>query len=278
MNTQRKKDNLSHRNQFDDVEEGLEQKNMEEEPEKEHFFGKDIYLFLFLLIVLIAGLSTVSFAFYREYFGDGDGSGTNLPSNNTITTGDVLFTYSDSGRGSGGQGGDGTGGNGSSGNGSTNPDGSGSGNTSRGNGIYITNATPIPDDDGKRMLSERDYFDFQLVVNPAKGDVTYQVILEKLDNCTLPDSDVKVYLTELQGTEEIPIADTMNGRSVKLYSQLEDKEFDDFKGKLLLQRTVTETGYQKKYRLRLWVRDQARDYSRKTFSVKVDIHAFTQAQ
>lgn len=268
--------------QYGEIEQDMDNINMneEEEEEKERFFGKDIYLFLFLLLVLIVGLSTVSFAFYREYFGDGTGgTGTNLPSNNTITTGDVLFTYSDSGRGTGGNGSGSGSGNGSGSGSSGSGSGSGSGESGvRGNGIYITNATPIPDDEGKRLLSSRDYFDFQIMVNPAKGDVTYQVILEKADGCTLPDSDVKVYLTELQGTEEVPIADTMNGRSVKLYSQLEDKDFDDFQGKVLLQRIVTEKGYQKNYRLRLWVRDQARDYSRKSFSVKVDIHAFTQAK
>lgn len=221
---------------------------MEEEKEitkRDKKIGKEIYLFIFLFVLLVAGLSTLSFAFYRQY----QPGGGSIDSNNTITTGDILFAYSDA---------------------------QGENNSVPGNGIQIINALPMSDDEGKLMLSSRSYFDFQIIASPSKNkELEYQIILEKLANSTLLDSDIKVYVTNLIGSTEYPITETLNLGAVKVYSQFDDIKEDDFSGKILFQRTVSEKNYQQNYRLRLWIRNNASDYYNKTFSARVNVKAYT---
>lgn len=220
-------------------------KNQNHIPRKRKFSG-EIYLFLFLLILLLAGLSTLSVAFYQQYGGLGNGS---IDSNNTITTGDIVFAYSDA-----------------------ISDGKPS------NGIQITNAMPLSDELGKIMIKDRTYFDFQIIAKEANNNVKYEVILEKLQSSTLSDDNVKVYVTELQGSEEIPITETLNYGAVKVYSQFEDASLQNVDGKKLFEREVNNNNYQRNYRLRIWLRENAQNYSNQTFSVKVLINAFTSAK
>ena len=225
----------------------------EEEPKKNH---REIYLFLFLLVLLVSGLSTLSFAFYRQYLGDGSGDGFGGGSHNadnSIITGDVLFSYSDTGS-------------------TTLPDGT----VAPANGIYITNAMPMADELGKVMMGNRTYFDFNVVGNARDNQAfVYQVILEKLENSTLEDESVKVYVTTREGNNEVAVPETIGRGGVKLYNQFDDYKGDDFSGKLLFERTIDTKNYNESYRLRLWVGIDARDYQNKQFSAKVNLRAFS---
>ncbi len=226
--------------------------NMDMEQEETKTSKKNIYMFIFLFILLITGIMTFSFAFQRDYLGMDGGSST---SNNTIQTGDILFSYSDN---------SGYYGSGPGGNGSNFP----------ANGIYITNAFPMLDEEGKVMVGNHTYFDFQVTGNPREGNpLEYKVILEKMAESTLSDSDVKVYVTNLKGNREIAVPETLLIGSVKVYSQYDDFKSNVYDGKLLFTRRIEERGYNEKYRLRLWVRQYAEDYSQKTFSAKVNLVA-----
>lgn len=217
-------------------------KNQNDIREKRENSG-EFYLILFLFIILLVALSTLSVVFYQQYGGIGNGS---IDSNNTITTGDIVFAYSDA-----------------------ISDGKPS------NGIQITNAMPLSDELGKIMIKDRTYFDFQIIAKEADNSIKYEIILEKLQSSTLSDDNVKVYITELQGSEEIPISETLNYGVVKVYSQYEDVVLQNINGKKIFVREVNDKNYQKNYRLRIWIRENAQNYSNQMFSVKVHVNAFT---
>ena len=74
------------------------------------------------------------------------------------------------------------------------------------NGINLTNALPMTDEVGKALKDENQYFDF--TVNASiTGDTTinYAVTATKELDSTVPDTGVKVYLTDMDGDADTQI-------------------------------------------------------------------------
>lgn len=194
-----------------------------------------------LFLSLICIFSGFSIAFFT-YFGEG-------MTNNVIQTGKVVFSYSDANGGS--------------------------------NGIYIENAFPIPDDMGKILSGEKEYFDFNVTATTTTNDLVYEVAVQKGDNCTLNPDFVKIYLTSFEGTieKDTPLTSLTSG--VVTYSSLTDTTNPLLTGKTIYYGNVSagEVAYGKKFRLRMWVaepNDVNFDYSQvndKYFSVKVNVAA-----
>lgn len=224
------------------IEEDKSKKNLEEDQLMSRTKKKnrnEIYLFLLLTFVLISGLTTLSFAFYRQYFDPN----SSINSNNTIKTGDIIFAYSDN---------------------SSEP-------SKPSNAIRIVNAIPISDNEGKNQFISDSYFDFQILATSAGNNLKYQVLLEKLDGSTIADNNLKVYVTELHGQTEVAVTETLANNIVKTYNQYSDRTVDGVKEKILFERNVNAPNYQMKYRLRFWISNLATDYQNKKFSAKVNI-------
>lgn len=201
----------------------------------------NVIAFIILFLSLTFVFIGVSYAIFN-YFGDG-------MTNNVIQTGRVVFSYSDANGG--------------------------------GNGINIENAVPIPDDMGKMLSGDGEYFDFSVSASTANNDLAYEVTALKDSNSTLADEYVKIYLTIFDGNQETATPLTFTNQIVATYDQLKDTDNSLLTGKTIYYGTVKagEVAYGQKFRLRMWLKvpeDADFDYNNidnKYFSLKVNVAA-----
>ena len=144
-----------------------------------------------------------------------------------------------------------------------------------GKGISLTEAYPVADSIGKVQVGEGKVFDFKVTSNISmNSSIGYQVTARKKTGSTLDDSAVKVYLTEVNGTEQELL--------LSKYSELDQTDKVDsskFDERILYEATVpaNTSNYEKNFRLRMWV-DENTDFSDgsmndKTFTLTVNVYA-----
>ena len=192
-----------------------------------------------LFLSLIFIFAGISYSIFT-YFGEG-------LTNNVIETGRIIFSYSDADGG--------------------------------GNGISIEDAVPISDEVGKVLSGSGEYFDFTITASTTATDLVYEIAALKGELSTLADKYVKVYLTEIQGTEELGVPLTVVDNVVTTYDELAETTNSLLDGKTLYYGTVKagEVAYGKKFRLRMWVtapNTSNFDYNEindKMFSIKVNV-------
>ena len=120
------------------------------------------------------------------------------------------------------------------------------------NGINLDNAYPMSDDSGMALTEQNQYFDF--TVNATLGGnviINYAITATKESDSTLPDSAIKVYLTDTDDNERQVLAPT----------KISDLDITDNNvssapnGQYLLSSgNFSQTGSHN-YRLRMWVAD-----------------------
>ena len=81
------------------------------------------------------------------------------------------------------------------------------------NGINLTNALPMSDDQGKALSGNTDgqeeYFDFTVSANiTGTTTIDYVITATKEPESTLPDTAVKVYLTDMDSSDSQLLAPT----------------------------------------------------------------------
>ena len=144
-----------------------------------------------------------------------------------------------------------------------------------GKGISLTEAYPVADSIGKVQTGEGKVFDFKVTSNISmNSNIGYQVTARKKTGSTLANSAVKVYLTEVNGTEQELL--------LSKYSELDQTDKVDsskFDERILYEATVpaNTANYEKNFRLRMWVSDDT-DFSDgsmndKTFTLTVNVYA-----
>ena len=144
-----------------------------------------------------------------------------------------------------------------------------------GKGISLTEAYPVADSIGKVQTGEGKVFDFKVTSNISmNSSIGYQVTARKKTGSTLANSAVKVYLTEVNGTEQELL--------LSKYSELDQTDKVDsskFDERILYEETVpaNTSNYEKNFRLRMWVSDDT-DFSDgsmndKTFTLTVNVYA-----
>ena len=144
-----------------------------------------------------------------------------------------------------------------------------------GKGISLTEAYPIADSIGKVQVGEGKVFDFKVTSNISmNSSIGYQVTARKKTGSTLANSAVKVYLTEVNGTEQELL--------LSKYSELDQTDKVDsskFDERILYEATVpaNTANYEKNFKLRMWVSDDT-DFSDgsmndKTFTLTVNVYA-----
>ena len=144
-----------------------------------------------------------------------------------------------------------------------------------GKGISLTDAYPIADSIGKVQVGEGKVFDFKVTSNISmNSNIGYQVTARKKTGSTLANSAVKVYLTEVNGTEQELL--------LSKYSELDQTDKVDsskFDERILYEATVPANtkNYEKNFKLRMWVSDDT-DFTDgsmndKTFTLIVNVYA-----
>ena len=144
-----------------------------------------------------------------------------------------------------------------------------------GKGISLTDAYPVADSVGKVQVGEGKIFDFKVTSNISmNSSISYQVTARKKTGSTLANSAVKVYLTEVNGTEQELL--------LSKYSELDQTDKVDsskYDERILYEATVpaNTSNYEKNFRLRMWVSDDT-DFSDgsmndKTFTLTVNVYA-----
>ena len=144
-----------------------------------------------------------------------------------------------------------------------------------GKGISLTETYPVSDSIGKVQVGEGKVFDFKVTSNiEMNSSIDYQVTARKKTGSTLANSAVKVYLTEVNGTEQELL--------LSKYSELDQTDKVDsskYDERILYEATVpaNTANYEKNFRLRMWVSDDT-DFSDgsmndKTFTLTVNVYA-----
>ena len=196
---------------------------------------KQIIITLIAIISLIVITVGVTYAFFN-YAKEGT-------TDNTIKTGSITFLYTEV--------------------------------SGVGKGISLTEAYPVADSIGKVQVGEGKIFDFKVTSNISmNSNIGYQVTARKKTGSTLANSAVKVYLTEVNGTEQELL--------LSKYSELDQTDKVDsskFDERILYEATVpaNTANYEKNFRLRMWVSDDT-DFSDgsmndKTFTLTVNVYA-----
>ena len=196
---------------------------------------KQIIITLIAIISLIVITVGVTYAFFN-YAKEGT-------TDNTIQTGSITFLYTEV--------------------------------SGVGKGISLTDAYPVADSIGKVQVGEGKVFDFKVTSNISmNSSIGYQVTARKKTGSTLANSAVKVYLTEVNGTEQ----ELLLSKYSEL-SQTDKVDSSKFDERILYEATVpaNTSNYEKNFRLRMWVSDDT-DFSDgsmndKTFTLTVNVYA-----
>ena len=196
---------------------------------------KQIIITLVAIISLIVITVGVTYAFFN-YAKEGT-------TDNTIKTGSITFLYTEV--------------------------------SGVGKGISLTEAYPVADSIGKVQVGEGKVFDFKVTSNISmNSSIGYQVTARKKTGSTLANSAVKVYLTEVNGTEQ----ELLLSKYSEL-SQTDKVDSSKFDERILYEATVpaNTSNYEKNFRLRMWVSDDT-DFSDgsmndKTFTLTVNVYA-----
>ena len=144
-----------------------------------------------------------------------------------------------------------------------------------GKGISLTEAYPVADSIGKVQVGEGKIFDFKVTSNISmNSNIDYQVTARKKTGSTLANSAVKVYLTEVNGTEQ----ELLLSKYSEL-SQTDKVDISKYDERILYEATVpaNTSNYEKNFRLRMWV-DENTDFTDgsmndKTFTLTVNVYA-----
>ncbi len=196
---------------------------------------KQIIITLVAIISLIVITVGVTYAFFN-YAKEGT-------TDNTIKTGSITFLYTEV--------------------------------SGVGKGISLTDAYPVADSIGKVQVGEGKVFDFKVTSNISmNSNIDYQVTARKKTGSTLANSAVKVYLTEVSGTEQ----ELLLSKYSEL-SQTDKVDISKYDERILYEATVPANtpNYEKNFRLRMWVSDDT-DFSDgsmndKTFTLTVNVYA-----
>lgn len=137
-----------------------------------------------------------------------------------------------------------------------------------GNGIYLKNAVGIPDKLGKMMVGSKQYFDFFVTATTNKRNIMYYVLVNKEDKSTLQNENVRIYLTELMGSREKEVV-------LEDFSDLKTKKLNGKTYYVLYKKKLVHPleNHTDSYRLRMWVKEDAKNYENRNFSVKIDVYA-----
>ncbi len=145
------------------------------------------------------------------------------------------------------------------------------------NGINLTNALPMTDVVGKALDEENQYFDFTVSATiSGNTTINYAVTATKESDSTIPDTGVKVYLTDMDGTADTQIiAPTLVSGLPKTSSDQSGAPDDQYK----LTSNTFNASSSHAYRLRMWVDENyAAPSTTQTYKLRVNVYGQAAAQ
>ena len=192
----------------------------------------------YVLAIALVGIVFITMGVTMAFFNYGK-SGT---TENIIRTGDITFIYEETDK--------------------------------MGSGISITDALPMSDSEGITLNGNNNIFNFKIKSKTTKDIAIPYIITARYTGDDLGNI-VKIYLTEVNGNDEVEILEPT------IYNSLSD--FDDTDDKVLKMSLVPSntSNYEKKYRLRIWISDKdingnnvdMSNYNNKSFSLKVNVES-----
>ena len=139
------------------------------------------------------------------------------------------------------------------------------------NGINLTDAIPMTDEVGKSLNDENQYFDF--TVSATMGGnviINYVITAVKDDGSTLPDSAVKVYLTNINSGNETQVLAPTKLSDLQVTSLNKEGAPD---GQFVLYNGNFNKTEARNYHLRMWV---ASDYVlpniSQTYKLRINVY------
>ncbi len=158
-------------------------------------------------------------------------------------------------------------------------------------GLSITSLTPVDDSLGKNFNSDKYVFDFRIVGNSSGNpEIPYEITLRKDVASILAENNVKVYLTEINGEEEIESELTTSSGKVKTFDVLKQTEVISAREeieKTIYQGTIPSdtANYEKSFRLRIWVSENSTGLANliteevvKDFFFQVELNVYANAK
>ena len=149
------------------------------------------------------------------------------------------------------------------------------------NGISLTNAMPIEDEEGKNLASLNEIFDFNVSVSVAgMSNIKYEVVATKIDGLleNIDDKYVRLYLEKKASGEytSTPITNIPQP-----FIPLEnDSELGSPTGSMILYNgqflndSSSLNKYSEDFRLRMWLsKDAIIDDITRIFQIRIDIHS-----
>ena len=156
------------------------------------------------------------------------------------------------------------------------------------NGINLTNAMPMSDENGKALTGENNVFDFTVsatISGSGTTQIDYAIIAAPEDGNTLNDEDIKVWLTDTsdegQGNTTDPVVlNTLPASSTVRATTGAPNTADDY---VLKSGTYSGTGGSDSYRLRMWVDYNAPSMAgdvedQLTYKLRVNVYGQAAAQ
>ena len=146
------------------------------------------------------------------------------------------------------------------------------------NGINISNALPTADATGMALEGENNVFDFTVGATiSGTATINYAITATKEEDSTIPDTGVKVYLTDRgSGTSDDQIL------APTLVSAL-DKTSSDASGapdnQYILESGTFKSTVTNSYRLRMWVdQNYTAPSEQQTYKLRVNVYGQANAQ
>ena len=145
------------------------------------------------------------------------------------------------------------------------------------NGINLTNALPMSDEQGKALSGNTDgqeeYFDFTVSANiTGTTTIDYVITATKEPESTLPDTAVKVYLTDMDSSDSQLLAPTKVS-ALPQTNATDTQNTGAPAGQYKLHENTFTSTNSRNYRLRMWVAD---DYTgvdtAHTYKLRVNVY------
>ena len=145
------------------------------------------------------------------------------------------------------------------------------------NGINLVDALPITDESGKKLNGTNEYFDFTVSADIAgTTTINYAITATKENDSTIPDTGVKVYLTNMDSSADTQILEPTLVSALPKTSSDESGAPD---GQYLLEDDSFSATGEHSYRLRMWVDgNYTAPATKQTYKLRVNVYGRADAQ
>ena len=147
------------------------------------------------------------------------------------------------------------------------------------NGINLTDALPTTDEVGMAMADENQYFDFTVSATITGTTTINYAISATKEESTIPDNGVKVYLTDMDNSDN-PVDDYATPKKISELTTATDSEDSGTpEGQYILHTGTYSATDTEHYRLRMWVADDyAAPSTTQTYKLRVNVYGKANAQ